>query len=192
MKPEELDLEQFRSLRAEILRSMEDGNQVMAFGLTAMGLVLAAGVEARGEVLGFGVFAVALPLMGIIILSMWFAAQERVARASYFITGVEERLSLSVKGEPGLTWDRWLRRQSGSRKTNHFWSTEYSGVAIFMIMIVGSMTASCMAGPASIPALTRAAVLAVPITAVVGFSFSLARRMRRWSTWLSTSFASDA
>ena len=50
---ESLEIEQYRSLRGEILRGTEDGNQVMSYGLAAIGIVITAGMTERAHLLGF-------------------------------------------------------------------------------------------------------------------------------------------
>src|SRR5690606_36222600 len=104
--------------------------------LAAFGLVLTAGVQVRADLLGYLIFAFVLPMLSSLILSMWFAAHERVARASFFLTGVEQRMRVREDFGDMPMWETWLRAGGASEKSRHFWSTEYSGVGIFIFLMV--------------------------------------------------------
>ncbi|HEY0784573.1 MAG TPA: hypothetical protein VGD62_01805 [Acidobacteriaceae bacterium] len=190
MTQDDLELEQYRSLRAEILRAMEDGNQVMSFGLAAIGIVLTAGMNAKGTALSFFMFALVVPALSSLVLSMWFAAQERIARASYFITGIEARLAQSLSFKAPL-WDSWLRTSSkrdDGPSHHHFWNTEFSGIAIFAFLIFGPLFFSSLVSGTSLPLRVRVAVVLVAGVAYILFFFWIRRRVERWQAWLSKVF----
>jgi hypothetical protein len=181
------ELEQYRALRNEILRAMEDGNQVVSFGLAGTGVILAAGISTKDTLLGFLIFAVLSPGVTALVLSMWFASAERVARASHFLSGIESRVK--QPGEP--SWESWLRTSTSGRdggQGHHFWNTEYSGGAIFLFLIVVPLGFSLATGGGAVSAATKATVVPVMMLIVAGFAYTFVGRIRRWRTWLTTSF----
>jgi hypothetical protein len=191
MDAQDLDLEQYRSLRAEIIRAMEDGNQIMGFGLAAIGFIMTAGLNVRETTLGFFMFSVMVPALSSLVLSMWFAAQERIARASYFITGIERRLkdSLNIHNVP--TWDLWLRTPSKARKSksqHHFWNTEFSGIGIFAFLMFGPLSLSPLLGGGYVSPRIRMLTIILSAGAILAYFFWLRIRVHRWRGWLSKSF----
>ena len=189
MTQDDLEIEQYRSLRAEIIRAMEDGNQVMTFGLGAIGIVMTAGIGAKGTPISFFIFAVIVPSFSSMVMSMWFAAQERIARASFFITGIESRLKESLNASIPL-WDSWLRTSPGKKKgsSQHFWNTEFSGIAIFAFLIFCPLLLSGTVSGVSVSSHVR---ILVEVTAGVAYAILFAWfrvRVRRWRNWLGRCF----
>ena len=139
MTKEDFEIEQYKALRDEILRAREDGNQVMSLGLAAVGFALAGGVKARGNLLGFMLFALFVPALCVFGLSMYFATYDRISHASYFLTGVEFRIKQAMNACEIPTWERWLCGDNTSShcKGRHiFLDTEdYSGVAAWIFRI---------------------------------------------------------
>jgi len=186
---EDLELEQYRSLRDEILRAMEDGNQIMSFGLAAIGIVLTAGLQVRDAALGFFMFAIIVPCLSSLVLSMWFAAQERIARASYFITGIESRLKHDLKALSTPTWDSWLRTPSKRcASQHHFWNTEYSGIGIFAFLIFGPVLLSLFTGGLALRWRWKISIVVAAIVAFAAFFYWIRKRVRRWRDWLASDF----
>ena len=97
----QFDLEEYRALRSEIIQSIDDGNKIIAFGLAAVGLVFGAGLRYKDDLLGFLVLGFFLPVLSALVLSMWFTAHERLARASHYLSGVEARIK-SALNDRGL------------------------------------------------------------------------------------------
>jgi hypothetical protein len=189
MNTDDLDLEQYRALRGEILRVMEDGNQVMSFGLAAIGIVISAGFTAKDTQVGFILFAGIVPLLSALVLSMWFASYERLSRASYFITGIEERLKRSINRAELLTWDTWLRMPSKkSRSQHHFWSTENSGVLLFAFLFIASIGLSVFSGDDTVNNVWRYTIYSVDFVGFVAFSLLMRVRMQRTKKWFTSIF----
>jgi len=188
------EIEQYRSLRGEILRGTEDGNQVMSYGLAAIGIVITAGMTEKNSVFGFSLFAILIPGLSSLVLSLWFGTLERIARASFFITGIESRLKLALRAPSLPTWDVWLRAKTrGKRHSNHhFWTTEYSGFLLFVFLLVGPLAMSFGLGGADITSKTKLIVIAIAACAEVGFLIWMLRRVKQWKQWLSSIFGPDS
>lgn len=190
MTSEELELEQYRSLRAEILRGLEDGNQVMSFGIAAIGIVISAAFTLKDSLLGFFMLALLVPSLSSLILSLWFGAQERVARASYFVTGIETRIKTAINGPDFPTWDSWLRSSNRRKhiRGHHFWNVEYSGIGLFLFLMVGPMLLSWTTGGPTLSPCIKSWTLAVAGVAVVVFFVWMMKRVHRWRSWLMSLF----
>jgi hypothetical protein len=191
MKIEEFELEQYRALRAEILRAMEEGNQVMSFGLATIGVITSASLGIKESAVGYIIFSILLPCLTSLILSLWFASQERIARASYFLSGIEERLNDLHDIGSMVTWEIWLRNRGIDGKANHFWSTEYSGIVLLAFLVVVPIMASFFTGGKNINGWTRLWVISVTSVALSVFCFSFKSRISRWRGWLSDNFATE-
>lgn len=185
----EFDLEQYRALRSEVLRAMEDGTQTMSFGVATYGIIMGAGVQIYSTFSGFMLFALPLPLLACLVLSMWFAAHERVARASHFLSGIEARLS---EGLTVPSWEAWLRPTSPQGKSRHFWGTEHSGIAIFIFLILFPLLLSLSAGGSEVSLPSKAITVGSTFFLAGAFLISLRGRYLRWRNWLSSRFEPQA
>jgi hypothetical protein len=186
MRRVDFELEEYRALRAEIIQSMDDGNKIIAFGLTAVGLVLAAGLSSKGSVLSVLILGFILPVLSTLVLSMWFAAQERIARASHFLSGVEVRIKSSFDDVASVSWEAWLRAPKATRKTGHFWSTEQSGIALFGLITVSAILIGCIAGGNGVDSRITASAIIASILICGTVFMDVLRRYGNWQRWLST------
>ena len=186
MERVEFDLEEYRALRAEIIQSMDDGNKIVAFGLAAVGLVLGAGLSYKDTLLGFLVLGFFLPILSALVLSMWFAAQERIARASHYLSGTEVRIK-SVFGDIGsVSWEAWLRAGKPNGRTGHFWSTEQAGIGLFGIIIVSSILMGLISGGSYVDPRIKNLTMILSIIICGAVFLNVLRRYSNWKCWLST------
>lgn len=182
----EFELEQHRSLRIEVIQAMQDANQIMTFGLPAVGLVASGGLAARNSALGFFLFTVLVPVVSLNTISLWCAAQQRLARASHFLSGVEERISL-LCSRAGPTWESWLRSGGAGTGTHHIWAPEAAALTLFYgttaaSLVLGTITSSDIL-------LFWRLLAAACVTAVSIASFiSIRRRFKQVRTLLLSTF----
>jgi hypothetical protein len=190
MNVDKFELEQYKALRGEILRAMEDANQIMSFGLASIGIVITAGLSVKDTLLGFFVFSVIIPALSGLVLSIWFAAHERISRASYFISGIEARLRSTNPSFEGPTWDLWLRSPSKTKNggSHHFWNTEFSGIGIFAFFMIGPLLLSLLVGSGSTTLAVRLSTFIVASVALAVFFYRLRMRVAVWRNGLSKTF----
>lgn len=167
---------------------MEDGNQILAFGLAAIGLVLGAGLGLEDGLLATLVLGFFLPVLAALVLSIWFAAQERIARASHYLSGVETRLKSSFTSSETVSWEAWLRAPKRGRQSEHFWSTEHAGFALFGLIIACSATIGWTAGVEALGRETTALMVITSLALSAGMFINVLLRYRRWKRWLSTHY----
>lgn len=187
----DFELEQYRALRSEVLRTMEDGNQILAFGLAAVGIVLGVAVSVRSTFLGFLVFVAFLPILAALVMSVWFAAQERMARASHFLSGIEARIKEAI-GSNAVSWELWLRGVQSEKETEHFWWTELSAISLFGLIIVGSIVGSFATGGTEVGVATRLVVVGGSSVVCGSMLLHIGQRFSNWKRWLSSPFDSRA
>jgi hypothetical protein len=189
MERVKFDFEEYRALRSEIIQSMDDGNKILSFGLASIGIVLAAGLKYKNEFLGFIVMVFFLPLLTALILSLWFAAQQRIARASYYLTGVEARIKAACNDSNSVSWEAWLRaKKPKTNKSEHFWSTEQAGIGLFIIIVSSSifMGAFCSIGKFTL--ITKIFAISISVFFCGAIIFNVIFRYLKWKEWLSTHF----
>lgn len=124
---------QYVAIRDEVLRSIEDGNQILGFGIAAIGLVANAAISSTDKTLAIAVYLYLIPILQMSVTSMWFSAQERMARASHFLTLVESNIASEKDIPTSGMWEHWLRNRDSTHR--HFWNTEYS-VFLFQITVI--------------------------------------------------------
>jgi hypothetical protein len=188
MERVEFDLEEYRALRAEVIQSMDDGNKILAFGLAAIGLVVASGLNFKDSLLGLLVLGFFLPILSGLVLSLWFAAQERIARASYYLSGIEARIKAVFDDASAVSWEAWLRGRKPNGRSEHFWSTEHAGIGLFGVIITSSILMGLVAGGSSIGFKIKGLVLVLSLTICTALFINVLRRFKNWKRWLSTHY----
>ena len=117
----EVALEEYKTLRQEILNSITTQHAVPSLGALALGLL--AGAAARVDSSLLAVVAIAglgAPLLCLVVLGIWLNEVTRMLRAGLFLIGVEERLNdrlrrIDEKGwalpQTPLTWESRAHEQ---------------------------------------------------------------------------------
>jgi hypothetical protein len=131
-----LALEEYRALRAEIILCLERRITILSYGLTAIGVLVAAAINAFGPrqsmgtnppstspiVLSLGevILLIVLPTTAFYVLWIWFAETRRVRRASQYLYGLERDINTLV-GKCILRWEHSLRPERWFNR--HYWIT---------------------------------------------------------------------
>ena len=188
VKRVEFDLEEYRALRSEVIQSKDEGNKILAFGLAAVGIVLGAGLSNKDSQMGMIVLGFFLPVLSSLVLSLWFAAQERMARASHYLSGVEARIKSEFGDTEGVSWEAWLRARKPNRGSEHFWSTEKAGIALFVVIIASSILMGLTVGGSNLNWIIKGLVIGASIIICGALIINVFRRYKRWKLWLSTHY----
>jgi hypothetical protein len=163
----------------------------MSFGLAAIGVLFGAAMQAADSLVAFLAFDVCLPMLSALVLSYWVAAQERIARASHYLSGTEQRLKKAGGFEGEVSWEAWIRWRPMEVKTwSSGWNAEMSGMLLFTLIWVGSLA-------------TGSNVQTVPIEMKVGvglvsggisilLTLHVYGRYKRCRHWLSSTFAAGS
>lgn len=103
---------EYDTLRQESLQSMSNRNQIIAFGLGTLGILVSGTLAAPSPRPDFIrlVFSVGLPVVSVLIYYVWFAEVERMVRAGRVLQRLEQRLNRLLEGPPVLTWEREVER----------------------------------------------------------------------------------
>jgi hypothetical protein len=175
--------DQYNAIRNEIIRSIEDGNQILAFGIATIGIILNAIISVKDNTAGFLAFVYLVPIVQMTITSIWFSAQERMARASYFLTSVERCIAREGGGSAGGMWEHWLRNHRGS--SSHFLTTEYSVFALQGLTVLSCIAYGVFTYAKHIE-LKWMALYLMPVGIFSTlFVLMMRRRFRRWYRWLN-------
>jgi hypothetical protein len=113
----EIRLEEYKTLRQEILTAMSNRISILTFGLASISLVLSASVSKYthddagfGKVLPGLALSLAIPAIAIFIIFMWLGEYERMQRAGRFLTTIEEKVNWEKRSKL-LTWETQLRAE---------------------------------------------------------------------------------
>jgi hypothetical protein len=192
---QELDLvkQEYQQVRQEIVQAMNNGNQIMTFGLATMGVILYGLADSKNTALSYWILSLFLPMLAFLVLFMWFSEQLRLARASYFLTGCEKKIAV-ITGVKGLMeWECWLRdsAKSATGSNRHFPGAEYSAIAIFVLLIIGSQVIGFFVGAAVSPKL-RIWILCATGTLTVTVLGRFTAKVKDWRTRLDSRIGIDA
>jgi MFS family permease len=112
---DQMILEEYKSLRAEILQCLDKRVGIISLGLAAIGALCGGGVSALGGdhpkwlaaaiIIGFGV-----PVTSLYVLDVWFSEWRRLVRASWHNWYLELKLQQQFPGQVApLEWEQRVR-----------------------------------------------------------------------------------
>lgn len=108
----EILLQEYRTLREEILTSMASRNSILAFGLATVGVLYTAAAQMGHESvtgnLSHLILILVLPFVCFFISLSWLGEYERIQRAGGFIARLEKRIN-DLAAERLLSWETELR-----------------------------------------------------------------------------------
>jgi hypothetical protein len=112
-------MEEYKSLRQESLEALARQQTIAQYGLAAAGVVVGIGLVAEENdrtAIAVIVLMVLTPLLAVFGAQMLASEAQRVARAGWYLRGLEQRINshLSPEVEP-LGWETLLATDTGYR-----------------------------------------------------------------------------
>lgn len=103
-------LEEYRSLRVEIIDSIESQRKTMQLGVTAISVLIGLGLQQMSPLLSVVLLTLLVPVVAIFITAGALGERFRASRASYFLAYKETIVNRALLGtNPALEWEGWLR-----------------------------------------------------------------------------------
>lgn len=103
-------LEEYRSLRVEILDAIEAQRKIMQLGVTGLSVLIGLGLQQISPVLAVVLLTLLVPTVAIFITGGALGERFRASRASYFLAHKEKIVNQALAGShPAIEWERWLR-----------------------------------------------------------------------------------
>jgi hypothetical protein len=118
-------IEEYRSLRQEILLSLEQTHSVLQFGLPTAAILLGLAAQNLDGAGGIVLTVVVVPLVTLLIVVIWTGELRRSIRAScYLANEVEPRVRDAFPGSvrAPLRWENWLREGENMKFTDTYWA----------------------------------------------------------------------
>jgi hypothetical protein len=154
MDATEIRLEEYKTLRQEILTTMSNRISILTFGLASISVILAASIaKYTPDGTPFNTLfpglalTLAIPVVSILILFMWLGEYERMQRAGSFLTLIEDHVNREEAPEGKeknlLSWETWLRKNRGHM------AYPYNMTVILLLLIssLSLMSGLLMVGP---------------------------------------------
>lgn len=108
-------LENYKTLREEILESIRLQNRIIMGEAIAVGIILGFGLTETA----YKVLIIAIPFVIIILNSYWAVEQSRMMRAGNFMQFLEDKINLKLEGAY-IVWENWLRRETDKKNNRSF------------------------------------------------------------------------
>jgi hypothetical protein len=106
--PVDVALEEYRTLRQEVMTSMGTQQSILSFGTAALGILLAGAFNVFNQPLPAAlIFLLFVPLLSHLILVLWMTEVVRMLRAGYFLARVEAKIDEQMDSDELLSWERW-------------------------------------------------------------------------------------
>jgi hypothetical protein len=103
-------LEEYRSLRIEIIDAIEAQRKIMQLGVTALSVLIGLGLQRISPLLTVTLLTLLVPTVAIFVTAGALGELFRAARASSFLAYREPIINRAVSGSnPALEWEKWLR-----------------------------------------------------------------------------------
>jgi hypothetical protein len=112
MEPVQVLLEEYKTLRQEILTAMSNRNSILSFGQASIGAVFTASIisykTTSYSLLSSLSLIFVVPTVVSFVLFMWIGEYQRMQRAGKFLVELEERINGECK-QMLLSWETSLR-----------------------------------------------------------------------------------
>lgn len=142
-------LAEYEAHRAEVLAEAAAQGQHLAFGATAVGVVVAGAFNVWDErLLATIAFLVVVPLLSAFVLVQWAGSAAAKMRVGVYLERIETTIGLATSAPaPVLTWEATLARMRPDRlwKPQAGWS-DFGAVAIFALLAGGSLALGAYRG----------------------------------------------
>jgi len=108
-------LEEYKSLRIEIVDAIQAQRQIMQLGITGLSVLVGLGLQRINPLLAVLLLMALVPMLAIFITAGALGEFFRAARASSFLTYREKVTNRYILGPtpgsvPAQEWEQWLRR----------------------------------------------------------------------------------
>jgi hypothetical protein len=141
-------VEEYKSLRTESLDSMKIQNTILSYGVSAVVLILTAGIGMIDKdvlsIIDAAIFLVLIPTTIFFIVMIWAGEVARMYRAGSFLIDRELIVSEYVGSvsKPALSWENWLIKNNGDKQAPHkkLYVQHYSVLAMFLLLAFLSVT----------------------------------------------------
>ncbi|MGA2916014.1 MAG: hypothetical protein ABSE89_08325 [Sedimentisphaerales bacterium] len=122
---EQIILEEYKAIRAEILLCLERRITIISYGLTSVGVLVGAGVTSLNyshSEFAILVFLVVLPVTALYVLNIWLAETHRVRRASHYNWYIEKKLAAVEEfADKPLEWESRIHdKNDPHRRFKHY------------------------------------------------------------------------
>jgi hypothetical protein len=138
-----IKVEEYKTLRAEVLNSGSNSVAILQFGLVAISGLLYFGLSNwENEISSTIVFLVFCPVICYLILMVWIGEIARRFRASNFIFNhIENELNqVFNKIGPVLHWENWVRGENNEHKKKRLFKWHRaSTVGLFFLTAIASV-----------------------------------------------------
>ncbi|MGQ0773291.1 MAG: hypothetical protein ACT4NY_02555 [Pseudonocardiales bacterium] len=105
-------LEEYKSLRAEIVDAIQAQRQIMQIGITGLSVLVGLGLQRIDPLLAVLLLMILVPMLAIFITAGALGEFFRAARASSFLAYREEIINHYIPGPASAQeWEQWLRLQ---------------------------------------------------------------------------------
>jgi hypothetical protein len=118
-------MEEYRTLRQEILTAIGAQHTSLGFGAGTLGILIATGFNIASEnhrltaaILGFLV-----PLASVVTLTVWLSEIARMLRAGSWLRGLERRVNRAL-GDRVLGWEEWAHDAATDGAKRSWWGAQ--------------------------------------------------------------------
>jgi hypothetical protein len=129
-------MEEYRTLRREIIASLAMQQSALTLGTLAIGGLALAGFHEwsdEGSKLPLVVFLVVLPLVSYVSVFIWLGEYARATRAGEFIAAIEAKVNAKV-GAEALGWETNLRTPKDGRTPQFAWNSW--AIFVYFLLVV--------------------------------------------------------
>lgn len=144
----DLMLEEYRALRSEILQSIAERFRILAFGMTAIGVLVAFGGGLFASVGGGNsagldtwedirpwILLLVVPTVCFLVYTSWTSEVHRGRRASKYLWGAERQIN-ALAGQIVVHWEETIRLKKGKVGGLFFGHYYVTGLALGLIAVL--------------------------------------------------------
>jgi len=134
----EVALEEYKTLRQEILQSMQAQQAIVNYGLAVVGVLLGVAFNSWQQTVPATVLLLAfVPIVCYLVLFVWLGEIARMMRAGQYLKQLEEKISSKFPNEsPPLAWENYLREPVARAGTPQMVWNYIAVVGLFLLAAI--------------------------------------------------------
>jgi hypothetical protein len=189
-------LEEYRSLREELLSHQKANQVTLQFGLAGLAVLVGLGLKMQDSLSHAGTLLLLVPSLTLFMVTAWFRRASTAMRIGSYLASLEIRINDVIDGSlPPLLWEQTVRNQRrhyGYRRT--YFSAEFGAALLLTIASILLALSKLLTERIRLSTVIFGVAGFVLLTATVGAYVYGTRRVNRessdvsrWEGWLPDS-----
>lgn len=134
-------MEEYKTIRSEVLQSMQTQQLIIIYGITAMAIVSSTGFTLwEKSPLPEIIFLLFIPIISYLVLNIFMGEIAKMILAGIFLMKLEDKVNKEFSNKPkALTWEHWTREGQYKSLMSQALIAYYAVICLFLLTTIASL-----------------------------------------------------